>query len=135
MSALKEIFDPAKLDDHQLGCLEFVLNSPAYLDVFEPYLRGMRDNLNMRILDRSSERKSDMSDDFLAGGVVAIDGLLNLFKKIIEETQMQRIDDAMQRLTPAQVYDRDRAKGRHAPVLGANEPIDGPAPYDPATDY
>ena len=139
MSDFREVFDPNKLDDHQLGCLEFVLNSPAYLDVFEPYLRSMRDSLNMRLLDRSKARKEDMSDDFCAGGVVAIDGLLSLFKKIVDETRMQRVDDAMQRLSEAEKYSQAAAAGQHKPVLGANEGwtdwVDGPPAYDPATDY
>ena len=137
MADLKEVFDISKLDDQQLGCLEYVLMSPAYLDVFEPYLRGVRESMNSRLLDRSKERKDEMPDDFLAGGVVVIDGLLTFFKKIIEEVQMERIDAAMHRLTPEQRYNAERHAGHHVPVLGANEPLEpeGPKPYDPAEDF
>ena len=139
MTDFNDVFDTARLDDHQLGCVEYVLNSPAYLDVFEPYLRNARNHLNLQLLDRSKERKDTRSDDFLAGGVVAIDGLLSLFKKILEETKMQRIDDSMQRLSPEQKYDQAARNGEHKPILGANEGwsdwVDGPPAYDPATDY
>ncbi len=138
MGDFKEtVFDVSKLDDHQLGCLEFVLSSPAYEDVFEPYLKSVRNSMNMRLLDRSKERKDDTPDDFLAGGVVVIDGLLTFFKKIIEEVRMERVDAAVNRLTPDQRYEADRRAGKHVPILGANEPMEpaGPRPYDPAEDF
>lgn len=126
MSDLKKVFDISKLSDHELGCVEFVLNSPAYQDVFKPYLENMRDSLMLAVLDRSEGRKKEYPDDFLSGGIVAIKGLLELFEHIIRETRMERIDDAQQTLSATNRYDAAQRSGQHDPVLGANEPIVDP---------
>lgn len=137
MADFNDVFDVGRLSEDQLGALEYVLNSPAYTEVFEPYLKNVKDTLQMRLLNRSRERKEDMPDDFIAGGVVVIDCFLNMFKKLIEETRIERIHAAMDKLTPTQRYAADAAAGKHAPVLGANEQmlVNGPKPYDPAEDF
>ena len=108
-----------------------MLNSPAYIDVFKPYLESMRNSLSMRLLDRSAGRKEEYPDDYLAGSIVTIDGLLELFAYIIRETQFERIDTAMALKSPIEMYDRHQRNGRHDPVLGSNEPLYEPAPKDP----
>jgi hypothetical protein len=136
MADFKKLFDVKDIDEHTLGCVEYVLNSPAYIDVFEPYLRSIRDTLSQRLLDPSNDRKQTHPDDFLRGGIVAIDGLLQYFKQIIEETQFERIAASQENLTPAAQYTREQQRGRHVPVLGAAEPLDTePALYDPAEDF
>ena len=128
----KEVFDISKLDEHTLGCVEYVLNSPAYYEVFEPYLRSIRNTLNQRLLNPSKERKEEHPDDFLRGGIVAIDGLLMFFSHIIKETQMERISAAFAKRDASQQYLYDKDRGMHKPVLGANETIDT---YNPEEDY
>lgn len=133
MADFREIFDISKIDEITLGHLEYVLNSPSYADVFRPYLVSMRNTLNQRLLDPSKDRKEEHPDDFLRGGVVAIDGLLHFFEHIVEETRMDRITTALTPATPEQQYTNDAQGGYHAPVLGANESLD-PSTYDPAED-
>jgi len=144
MSDLKKVFNISKLTDHELGCVEFVLNSPAYQDVFKPYLENMRDSLSLALLDRGKVRREEYPDDFLAGGIVAIKGLLELFEHIINETRIERIDNAQQTLSATSRYDVEQRSGQHDPILGANEPIVDPdnpryetAPGDirPEDDY
>lgn len=126
MADLKKVFNIGKLNDHELGCVEFVLNSPAYQDVFKPYLESMQHSLSMSMLDRGEARKKEYPDDFLAGGIVAIKGLLELFDHLVNETRIDRIDAAQQTLSATNRYDMDQRSGQHDPILGANEPIADP---------
>lgn len=134
MSGFDELFDVQKLDDQQLGMIEYVLMSPAYADAFEPYLLSIRATLSQRLLDPSKSRVEEHPDDFLRGGIVAVDGLLKFFKLIIAQTQMERVDRAMSPKSPEQEYDAERQRGGHVPILGANEPFEGTM-YDPAEDF
>ena len=137
MADLKKFFDVGKLTDHQLGCIEYVLNSPAYLDVFEPFLISIREAMQSEALDRSAARKEQLSDDYLAGGIVSVNCLLELFKKIVAETRMERMI-AAQAVSPVTRYDNDQREGRHDPVLGANEPLvyeTAPGDVPPEEDY
>lgn len=134
MAGFHDLFDVTKLDEHTLGCVEYVLMSPAYQDVFEPYLRSIRDTLSQRLLDPSKERKEEHPDDFLRGGIVAVDGLLNFFQQVIAETQTDRVTAALAPPTPDQRYTQAQRAGLHDSVLGAAEPLE-PLPYDPDEDY
>ena len=130
---LDELFDIQKLDDQQLGMIEYVLLSPAYVEAFEPYLLSLRNTLAQRLLDPSKARKEEHPDDFLRGAIVAIDGLLSFFKLVVAGAQMDRIDRALNRPSPEQQYDAERKRGAHVPVLGANEPLE--PEYNPDEDY
>ena len=134
MADYQDLFDIQKLDDRQLGMIEYVLMSPAYMEAFEPYLLTIRTTLSQRLLDPSKDRKEEHPDDFLRGGIVAIDGLLQFFKRIVNETQIERVARAMGDPTPEQQYNADRQRGAHVPVLGANEPLE-PQPYSADEDY
>jgi hypothetical protein len=131
----RNFFDPKRLDEQTLGCVEYVLASPAYADVFEPYLRGIRDTLSQRLLDPSKDRKEEHPDDFLRGGIVCIDGLLSFFRQIVTETQFERINTSLQGLSPEERYRKAANDGLHDPVLGASEPYEVGQKYDPAEDY
>lgn len=117
----KDVFDISKMDEHTLGCVEYVLNSPAYADVFEPYLKSIRNTLNQRLLNPSRERKEEHPDDFLRGGIVAIDGLLMFFAHIIRETRMERVVSSLSNNDANKRYTQNQSRGAHKPVLGANE--------------
>jgi len=132
---LKKVFDINKLTDHELGCVEYVLNSPAYQDVFKPYLEAMRDSTSLAMLDRSEARRKEYPDDFLAGNIVALKGLLELFEHILRETRMERINDSQAALSPVTRYDQEQRSGQHDPVLGANEPIADLERVPPEEDY
>jgi hypothetical protein len=118
---LKRFFDVGRLDEQQLGMIEFVLNSPAYTDSFKPYLLSIRDNMNDLWLDRSQKRKDMFPDDYLAGMIAAIDGLLKLFTILIHETSVERIHSAMSNASSDQQYDQYVKDGRNQPVVGINQ--------------
>src|SRR5689334_13012591 len=100
----KEVFDLRKLTDQQLGEIEFVLNSPALEHSFKPYMSNILRELNRLWKDRSKERADKYPDDFLAGGVVFGEGLLEFFEHIISETRMERIHAAMEGMSNDMLY-------------------------------
>lgn len=134
MIDLKKVFDVGALTEHQLGCVEFVLNSPAYLDVFKPFLQSRREQIALAMLDRSRERKEMYPDDTLAGHVTAIDELLSLFENVVAETRMERMILSQRPPSAADRYDNAQRDGLHVPVLGANEQTSDPdnPRYEPA---
>lgn len=129
MSALTPFIEVKNLDDLQLGQMWFVLNSPAYADAFEPHLTKMRNMLNERLLDRSTERKNEYPDDYLAGYICAIDELLAFFRNITEETRTEQITRALSpELTPDEQYSDMQKRGLTRPA-GQTEQ------YQPEEDY
>lgn len=132
-SNFRKVFDLRKLTQDELGCVEYVLNSPAYVEVFEPYLRATRDSMQALWLDRSQRRKEDYPDDFLAGGVAAIDGLMTFFATILIETNMDRIHDAMTRKSPDDVYTEKQERGMVQPVIGVDQQSE--PEYNAAEDF
>ena len=131
---LRKFFDPSRLDERSLGMIEFVLNSPAYEEAFKPYLETVRDGMQRKWLDRSQSRKDEYPDDFLAGGVCAIEGLLQVFTFFLKQTSMDRIHDSMEGMTSERQYEMRRQQGRVSPVVGVDQPT-LPAKYDPAEDF
>lgn len=126
MSDFKEIFDVTQLEEHELGHLIYVLNSPSYTRVFEPYLVRARDSLNTLLIDPSDVRKSKYPCDYLRGGICAIDGLLSLFKKLIDETDIARVGELVSQHTFDSRYEQLRETGKVGPL--ATE-------YNPDEDY
>ena len=118
---LKKFFNVGTMSEEQLGMVEFVLNSPAYSDTFEPYLKSIRESMNELWLDRSQKRKDEFPDDYLAGAIASIDGLLKLFTILIHETSVERIHSAMAGESPDQQYDRHVRQGHNQPVVGINQ--------------
>lgn len=131
---MKRPFDLRSITAQQLGCIEFVLNSPAYIEVFEPYLRQYRDSLNALWLDRSKDRKNMYPDDFLAGGVAAVDGLLKFFQLLLAETNIERIHEAMANMAPEDVYRAKQEAGEVRPVVGVDQQA-MPDPGNPDEDF
>jgi hypothetical protein len=129
-----EVFSTSKLSEQQLGCVEFVLNSPAYLDVFKPYLLDARETMAAAMLDRSTGRKDQYPDDFLAGSISTIDSLLNFFQHVLDETSLDRVHASMERITPEVEYHMRQQAGKIVPVMGANQDA-APRDYEPDEDY
>jgi len=117
----REFFDLQKLDEQQLGQIEFVLASPAYSDSFKPYLQGILNQLNQLWKDRSKTRSDQYPDDFLAGGVVFGEGLLKFFDLLIHETSIERIHAAMSDVSNDTLYDLCRQRGEVRPVVGLDQ--------------
>lgn len=119
----REMFDLRRLDERQLGQIEFVLNSPAFKDSFEPYMRGIIRSMDTMWRDRSRERMDRYPDEFLAGGVVFGEGLLKFFQLLIHETSFERMHEAMvESMSNDAIYDARRAAGQVKPVVGINQP-------------
>lgn len=117
-------FSVSNLTETQRGHLEFLLNSPSYSDVFEPYLRYQRDIQLKLLLRPDAARKDTFSDDYLRGSIHAIDNLLIFFTKLIEETNPDRVVSAIQATPSAQTY------------LGASGPHGTPVrDYDPNQEF
>jgi len=133
-SSFSKFFDIRKLDEQQLGNIEFVLNSPAYGDQFRPYMMGILAQLNRLWLDRSQARKDEFPDEFLAGGIVFGEGLMKFFDQIISETRMERMHGAMENMTSDMLYEIRRQRGDMKPVVGLDQRAE-PAAYDPAEDF
>lgn len=129
-----EFFDIRKLDEQQRGSIEFVLNSPAYGDYFKPYLLGVLAMMNKQWKDRSQARKDAYPDDFLAGGVIFGEKLLQFFEIIIQDTNIDRIHDAMSNMTNDMIYDMKRHRGEVKPVVGLDQSAT-PQSYNPDEDY
>jgi hypothetical protein len=124
-----ELFNISTLDDNQIGHLMWVLNSPSYYDVFNPYLKNIRESANRLLLDRSTDRKNKYPDDFLAGIICATDGFLELFTQLINETNFERIRESQQPKTDEAEYHQKLATGR---IKSSGVNLDE---YDPAEDY
>lgn len=118
------LFDLSRLNDDELGQLEFVVNSPAWEGVFKPYLRQMIRSLEMMMKDRSQERKDKYNDDFLAGQCSALEGFVAFCDGIVQNTNMARMAEA-QKMTPEQEYERLRVLGlvRHSGQAARPEDI------------
>lgn len=131
---MEEPFSIQSLSEHQLGCVEFVLNSPAYVEVFKPYLEEARNVKAHMMLDRSTARKEQYPDDYLAGGICTIDDLLVFFGRVLDETRMERVHEAQGTTTPAVEYHRLQQNGGLSPVLGANQQTEA-TEYSAEIDY
>lgn len=127
----REYFDLRRLDERQLGQIEFVLSSPAYEEAFKPYLIGVLASLNSLWKDRSEQRKKQYPDEFLAGGVIFGEGLLKFFTLILHESSMERIHAAMSEMTNEKFYDLSRQQGRVRPVVGIDQPAMPEQQVDP----
>lgn len=132
----RNIFDVSDLDEHEIGHLEFVLNSPSYDRVFKPYLERLRNGLNQRLLDPSSKRKDEYPDDFLRGCINVVDGQLTFFAKLIAETQVERVNRARGQMTDEDKYTAMRLDGRMRPAGQSAEPAPpSPDVYRPEEDF
>jgi hypothetical protein len=109
------LFDVTKLNDDELGQLEFVLNSPAWEGWFKPYLVRVIRSIERLMKDRSEERKKTYNDDFLAGQCTALEGFVAFCDGVAQNTSMARMGE-VQKMTPDQEYQRLRTIGlvRHS---------------------
>jgi hypothetical protein len=128
------VFSIRDLRDEEIGNLQYILSHPSYTRVFEPYLRRMRESANHLWLDRRQQRKDTYPDDFLAGQISAIDGLLGFFQKLIDETSVEHAGRAAAELTEEQKYDELRRTGQ---IRGAGMgPLEKPvAEFSPDEDF
>ena len=129
-----EFFTLATFDEQKLGEMEWVLNSPAYLHTWKPYMLGILRSLQKMWKDRTRARQEKYPDEFLAGGTVFGEGLIEFFDKIIEETHHERAMKAMANMSNDDHYETLQQHGGVKPIVGMDQDAT-PAPYDPAEDY
>jgi hypothetical protein len=91
VASFSDLFDVSKIDDHQLGHIEWVLTSPSYMDVFRPFLLRAKESAIELLLDHSEGRRREWSDDALIERANSIRELLTFFDKLVEEAQQERI--------------------------------------------
>lgn len=127
------LFDLSKLNEEELGQLEFWLLSPAWEGYGKLYLKSIIKSLERLMKDRSEERKKRYNDDFLAGQCTALEGFIAFCDGIVQNLSMARVAEA-QKMTPDQEYDRLRALGfvRHSGQVTRAEDL---TPVDPAEDF
>lgn len=134
MQDFSEVFDLKKLGDNEIDHLRWVLLSPSYEDYFRPYMERMRSSLAQKLLDPSNDRKEVFPDDFLRGGIIMIDGLINLFTRLVNETEIERVARIQQEVrTPQEAYQKLREEGEIV-APGVKLVPDEPE-YDPDEDY
>ena len=133
VSDMRQFFEARRLDERLLGQLEFVFTSPAYEEGVKVYIESVRDSMQRLSRDRTTTRKDKYPDDYLAGGMDALDGLLAFVNAILLEPSAERIEEAMSNMTPEKQYEMRRQAGQVRPVVGVDQ---DPAPrkYDPAED-
>jgi len=109
------LFDLSRLNDDELGQLEFLLLSPAWRGFLMRYLSLTIRGIERMMKDRTENRKKMYNDDFLAGQCVALESFVAFCEAAEQNISMARVADT-QRLTPNQEYDRLRATGfiRHS---------------------
>jgi hypothetical protein len=129
----RDLFDVSNLTDEELGHLEWVLSSSSYEQVFKKYLRSMSETLNLRLKNPSRDRKEQYPSDFLRGGILMIDGLVEFFSRIVAETQMERIARAQgSGLSQEELYEKLHQEGKVRP---AGQITPAPDEYDAAQDF
>jgi len=134
LPSVRPFFEARKLTEQDLSLIQFVLMSPAYETAFKPYLESVRESMRELWLDRSQKRKDEYPDDFLAGGVASIEGLLKFFAAVTSEADFDRIHEAMGQMTSDRQYELKRQQGKVAPVVGVNQPAT-PEAYNPLEDF
>jgi len=127
------LFDISKLNDEELGQLEYWLLSPAWEGYGKLYLKWMIRCLERLMKDRSEDRKKKYNDDFLAGQCTALEGFVAFCDGIVENLSIARMAE-VQKMTPDQEYDRLRALGfvRHSGQVIQAEDLEA---VDPAQDF
>ena len=130
----REFFDLRKLDQQQIGEIEFILNSPAYDHSFKPYIKSVLYSMHRLWMDRSEQRKATYPDDYLAGGATFGEGLLKFFDLLVSETSLERIHASMSQMTGDNLYDMARERGDVKPIVGLDQSA-SPEPVRPEDDF
>jgi hypothetical protein len=126
----ENLFDLSRLNEEELGQLEYWLLSPAWEGYGKLYLKSIIKSVERLMKDRSEDRKKRYNDDFLAGQCTALEGFIAFCDGLVQNLSMARVAE-VQKMTPNEEYDRLRTLGfvRHSgQVVRAEE-------LDPAEDY
>jgi len=125
----KEIFDVAKLDEYELGQIEFILTHPAFESHFRPYMQRMHDSCVKLWKIPLHRRSSELTDEDLKAGARFIDGMMAFFDKLVMESRDERIlrSQGLVPDTHAQARESGQIK---SPPMHPGEPD-----YDAALDF
>lgn len=115
-----ELFDASTFSDDQVGHLAYIVNSPSWLDFFEPTLTEMMNGVHAQLADPSLTRKNNRPDDFLRGQLIVIRNFLEIPHFIIAEAR-ERQDTARKAEEEVSHYSGRAQTGQMAP-MGFREP-------------
>lgn len=109
-------FELSVLDEHELGHLEYILNSPSYTRVFKPFLESLQKAYVERMLNPDpATRQKYGGDEYLRCGANNIQRQLEFYEKVIAETQHQRAMSAREALGEVDLYRQAVAEGKVGP--------------------
>lgn len=112
---MSELFDAGSLDSDKVGHLAYIVNSPSWVDFFEPTLREMMASTMAALADPTIDRKNNRPDDFLRGQIVVIRNFLEIPHYIIADAR-EREDTARAVAKEKNHYAERAATGTMAPM-------------------
>jgi len=115
-----ELFDSSNFDHDKVGHLAYIVNSPSWLDFFEPMLNDMVNSCHALLADPSLKRKNDRPDDFLRGQIVTIRNLLEIPHFVIAEARER--EDAARKSQEETKHYAGRAQDGSMGPMGFREP-------------
>jgi hypothetical protein len=104
-----------ELNDTDLNHLAYLVNSPAYLEFFEPYLQAMERGLLNDLISPASERKNEKPDDYLRGGIMVIRAILEAPRWVLER-EAERLRQEAEIKNDVQFYDERAQAGSYGPL-------------------
>jgi len=117
--------DGLDLTTEQIDALAYLINSPSYLDVFEPMMIGLERSMIESLINPTQARKWDKSDDYLRGGILVLRALRNFPRAAVGDARDRQFAEDQKRTDEQKYVDRADAGG--IGPLGFN--------YDPAEDF
>lgn len=108
------------LSHEQIGNLAFIVNSPAYLTFYRPFLVGMLRSFYNDLGDPTGQRKWEKPDDYLRGGIAVVKALLNFPEQVLAEEREQAEREAAGR-TPEEQYEKRAETGPVGPGYSEDE--------------
>lgn len=107
------VFDVSNMDAHELGHLEYVLNSPSWQRVFRPFIERLHQQFIAHWLD---PRGKTIDEQYLKAGANVTRDFLSFFEKVIKETNHERAMQARTALGDEDLYRLAREQGQIGPA-------------------
>lgn len=108
-----------ELTHEQLGALAFLVNSQAYVEVYRPFLIGMLRGFHADLADPSQQRRWNKPDDYLRGGILVVQALLNFPEQTLDEAR--QAEEATNRERSVEQQYQDRVDAGHIGPMGVSD--------------
>lgn len=105
-----------KLSPEAIESLRILVNFPAWSTFFLPSLKLMRENWNLRLIDRSQKRKDEWNDDYIGGCISTLDVILSMPEALLGEADEIEHRKEQER-REAVAYAQRAATGRMGPYI------------------